>query len=529
MKFKFNFNFKDFFLHLATAAAIIASIIMWIGLMTNTQSFNQISNKPSAQSSDVASHYRNLKNFYAPSHVYTFIDGIRYQVYDSKKNLPLKFTQSFENAKLGSITRVSTSQERYKEMIDDHSFVQFAYPDQIDFTVLIGTNKKRNADKQFNRVFIPNSSDHHYVYFGNDIGNRLYRMNIIKGDFSKLAKYVNKAEDQTEVSFLHLHNLYVPAYSQPLSVREYSYLVSYHSGSYYASKLLGNGYKRSVSNNTTTYRSGYSDSLQVPKKNSNHQYYYNAYQKQGRFDFSRQLLEGVTYIRKIGLSEQDLRFFEANDNSVQYVNYIEGLPAFLNAHDPQAGVTFSKETINVNFNSTDLEIPIPFDGRTKTLPSTRQLLRDLAGIGIKRSSIQRIIVGYSVKKDKSRGDLVNLVPTYYIKVNNVWNSLSGWEKEYKTSSNASLSSSKANSYANSTSSSSSSDSTNYSNSSTSSSQGNTNTTNTNGANSNITNNNAYDYSSADNTSSESSSNDESGDQSSSIATSESESSSEEAE
>ena len=76
----------------------------------------------------------------------------------------------------------------------------------------------------------------------------------------------------------------------------------------------------------------------------------------------------------------------------------------------------------------NLQIPIPYDGRVKTLPKTATLLKELNSIGIKESEIEKITIGYHIQADKKRSDLITLVPTYFIKVGGSWNSLAGWKK-----------------------------------------------------------------------------------------------------
>ena len=431
MKFKFKFKFGDFLLHLVTTVVIAASVILWVMVMTSDERFSKISDETAAQDSPaVKTRYRNMRGFYAPSQVYVYVKGERYQVHDPKRNLSLKFVQNVEDAELGTIEKVSTDAAAYRKLLNNQHYLNFAYPDQVNFAVLVGSTKK-NASRNFNRVFVPVKSSYRYLYFANDQGNKIYRTKIKKGNFAQLVKYVTAAKEREKISFLHLTNLYVPFYAKPLKIKEYSYLINYSSRTYFAAKLLGSDYRKSVSKQgVTTYSSGYSLRLQVPPsgKQNDHQYVYRVYRKMGKMSFSRQLLESASYVKRLGLSEQDLRFFEADGQQVKYVNYIEGYPVFVNGNQVQASVTCEKDLVSVGFNSMNLQIPIPYDGRETTLPKTADLLKELDQIGIKESEIRKIVIGYKVVQDKKRGDLVTLVPTYYIKVAGEWNTLSGWRE-----------------------------------------------------------------------------------------------------
>ncbi|WP_300616275.1 hypothetical protein [uncultured Lactobacillus sp.] len=431
MKFKFKFKFNDFLLHLTTLTVILISIGLWVTVMTSDQRFSRISNESSSQSSaSLSTHYRNVQSFYAPGQTYVFQNGVRYQVHDAKRNLPLKFVQYLEKVKLGTIEKMSTTASDYEKLLADQNYIMFAYPDQINFTVLLG-KKQINSSLQFNRVFVPVKSKTRYLYFGNDSGSRVYRLKIKSGSFKQLAKYVKSAQDKQEVSFLHLKKLYVPFYSKAVKVKEYSYLISYQSSSYYASRLLGSSYRKTVAKNGhTVYTAGYSKRLQVPKegKSSDHQYLYQSYLTSQQRPATQRMLEGAAYVKQLGLAEQDLRFFESSGKTVSYINYIEGYPIFANDTLAQTKVTIGTESVSVAFSSINLQIPIPYDGHVKTLPKTATLLKEMNSIGIKESEIEKIAIGYHIQADKKRSDLITLVPTYFIKVGGSWNSLAGWKK-----------------------------------------------------------------------------------------------------
>lgn len=431
MKFKFKFKFNDFLLHLTTLTVILISIGLWVTVMTSDQRFSRISNESSSQSSaSLSTHYRNVQSFYAPGQTYVFQNGVRYQVHDAKRNLPLKFVQYLEKVKLGTIEKMPITASDYEKLLADQNYIMFAYPDQINFTVLLG-KKQTNSSLQFNRVFVPVKSKTRYLYFGNDSGSRVYRLKIKSGSFQQLAKYVKSAQDKQEVSFLHLKKLYVPFYSKAVKVKEYSYLISYQSSSYYASRLLGSSYRKTVAKNGhTVYMAGYSKRLQVPKegKSSDHQYLYQSYLTSQHRPATQRMLEGAAYVKQLGLAEQDLRFFESSGKTVSYINYIEGYPIFANDTLAQTKVTIGTESVSVAFSSINLQIPIPYDGHVKTLPKTATLLKEMNNIGIKESEIEKIAIGYHIQADKKRSDLITLVPTYFIKVGGSWNSLAGWKK-----------------------------------------------------------------------------------------------------
>ena len=187
---------------------------------------------------------------------------------------------------------------------------------------------------------------------------------------------------------------------------------------------------RSNKKGWTTYSLNYYTNLRVPKaKSDRHDFHYTRFEKQKDLSLNERLLESVDFVHKLGLSEQDLRYFDTINDSMSYVNYIEGIPVFWDESSPQVTTTFTGDAVKVDFNNTDLQIPIPFDGQTKTLPTSAAVMQKLLNAGMKETEIQRIIVAFRVEKDNSHDHLVNLIPGYYIKAYDQWKSLAAWEKE----------------------------------------------------------------------------------------------------
>ena len=95
----------------------------------------------------------------------------------------------------------------------------------------------------------------------------------------------------------------------------------------------------------------------------------------------------------------------------------------------QVKTTFSTDAITVAFNSINFQIPIPFDGQTKEIKPTADVISDLTAHGLKQSDIQRIGVGFKMEDDSSHHSLINLIPTYYVKAYGEWKSMDEWKKQ----------------------------------------------------------------------------------------------------
>lgn len=428
---KFKFKFSDLFLGIATGVVIILSIVLWIFIMTSDQRFSHINQTQTTRQQARNRNNKSLYDLYIPTNAYGFVNGKLYRLYDSKNNLPLEFSKELQNVEAeNGVDKASSSQEKYEQVLNSPDYIQLSYPDEVTFG-LFTKLKLEKSNREFNRIFIPKGNE--WLYLGNDQNTTLYKVKLKKANFDTLRRYAKTAKSKIGVNFVRLKSGYSVFYPKSESWSVYSYLTTTQSDSYFVSRLLGTSGVTSQTSKTghTTYSYNYYTRLRVPKAGAknHHNYLYTHYEKEKVPTTTNQLFDSVYYVHRLGLTEQDLRFFDADQNSVRYTNYIEGIPVFLNNHDLQVDTRFSTEAVTIAFNSTNFQIPIPFDGQTQSLEATDEMISSLEKHGLSKSDIERVMVGFKVEKDSSHDNLVNLVPTYYIKAYGEWKSQSEWLKQ----------------------------------------------------------------------------------------------------
>lgn len=434
---KFKFKLSEVLLVTGTIAAIVLSIVLWIFIMTNDQRFSRLSQTNNAISRQQTRSKNTKSNYdlYIPTKAYGFMKGKPYSLYDSKNNLSFEFSNNLQQATVKRIVKMSGSAANYSVLINNPNFLQLSYPDKVTFNMFADFGNKKD-NREFNRFFITSSNK--WIYVGNDQTSALYRVYLKNANFDRLRRYAKNASQKVPISFYKISTGYATFYTQPTKLKVYSYLTNRQSDAYFVSRLLGTSGVSSRTNKkgVTTYSLSYYTRLSVPTIRSDgpNNYVYTHYDKKDNPDaevsLTNKLLNSIDYVHQLGLTEQDLRFFDVDDNGVSYTNYIEGMPVFLNQHDLQIVVGSSSDSATtVTFNSLNFQIPIPFDGRTTTLEATRKMLNDLENRGMRENEVQRIVVGYRVEKDNSYNNLVNLIPTYYLKAYGEWKSAEEWAKQ----------------------------------------------------------------------------------------------------
>lgn len=412
-------------LRVSLIAMVVLSIILSAVIWGSDARFSRIEETSNqTQTKDLGQ--RSLRDIYLPTQTFYFKNKKMYQVYDTKNNLPLEFSKLTQSLRPLLPIRIWSSQTKYEKMLRNPNYIQLTYPDQITISLFL-TNVRKNDSREFNRIFVSTTSSD-YIDLGNDENHTLYCIRLNDVSFKTLIEHIRNAQTQMPVTLEKVHDDYLPFYEKNLSLPVYSYLTNEESDSYFVYRLLGSNNPTQHSNgDTITYSNGVYERLIAAKHTHNYEYI-DYQQDQIPKTISRKLNDSLYFVRKIGLSEPDLRFFDADDNTVIYQNYVEEYPIFLpGKYKMRAQVKFASNGMTINFNSLDLQIPIPTNGEKKTLIPTTVAMDELYQKGYYRKDIERIIIGYTAKSSNSKNKkLVDLEPAYYVKINKQWKTLDEW-------------------------------------------------------------------------------------------------------
>lgn len=428
-KEKTGMRFKDKVSRVALRVSLIAMVVLSIILSAviwgSDARFSRIEETSNqTQTKDLGQ--RSLRDIYLPTQTFYFKNKQMYQVYDTKINLPLEFSKLTQSLRPLLPIRIWSSQTKYEKMLRNPNYIQLTYPDQITISLFL-TNVRKTDSRKFNRFFVSTTSSD-YIYLGNDENHTIYSVRLNDVSFKTLIEHIRNAQTQMPVTLEKVHDDYLPFYEKNISLPVYSYLTNEESDSYFVYRLLGSNNPTQHSNgDTITYSNGVYERLIAAKHT--HNYEYTDYQQdQIPKTINRKLNDSLYFVRKIGLSEPDLRFFDADVNTVIYQNYVEEYPIFLpGKYKMRAQVKFASNGMTINFNSLDLQIPIPTSGEKKTLIPTIVAMDELYQKGYYRKDIERIIIGYTAKSSNSKNKkLVDLEPAYYVKINKQWKTLDGW-------------------------------------------------------------------------------------------------------
>lgn len=370
---------------------------------------------------------KSLREIYIPTKLFCYRNNQLYQVYGSQINFPLQFSKMTQSLEKTTPVKVKKDKTYYNNLLKNESYIQLTYPDQITISLFL-TKLKKSNNEEFNRIFAPIDRSEKYLYLGNDQDYTVYKVGLGKVEFNKFYQQIRSAKTQIPVTLRRLSDAYLPFYEKATQLPNYSYLTDQETDSYFVYRLLGTGSINQRNGSTSiTYSNGVYDRLIAAKKTHNYEYV-NYKETKLPTSITKKLSSSLYFIRKIGLTEPDLHFFDADNNTLIYQSFVEEYPVFLpGSYNTRAQVKFAKNGLRITFNSLNLQIPIPSNGSNTTLPATDVALNQLVESGYSKKDISRIIVGYTIKTDSDKSSrLVDLKPTYYVKIKGQWRSLKEW-------------------------------------------------------------------------------------------------------
>lgn len=156
-------------------------------------------------------------------------------------------------------------------------------------------------------------------------------------------------------------------------------------------------------------------------------------EKLGTIKFSGNLLEGnsdsiyqasFSYIKRLGTSMGNLRYFDRSKKQVNYRTFVEGFPVFSDDSKGQVHITINPLNTNepnviINTSVYTIQIPIPSEEEV-TLESTDKLITQLEKAGGKSEKIKSMVIGYTWQTIEEVKQVVDLSPEWYVLYENTW-------------------------------------------------------------------------------------------------------------
>lgn len=313
--------------------------------------------------------------------------------------------------------------------------VEMNMSDELSLCYFLEINHKDIPDdlsgnSQFKRMILSLSEER--LYFLDKDNNNIFQLPV-KLDVNKLKKDLNesanrflavgKTENSTGLYYDFLDEIKLPKYSYIIATQSYSVF----STAFFQSTNDLSSNSDDLNNNDIKLANTAGDKMTVAFETG-------AVSFEGRLTNESQLTpketriptffeDSFTYLKKVGNSLNNLRYYEGSDEKITYRNYVEGYPVFSEYYRGQVEFNKEHQKIRIQTNQETLQVPVPAE-ETVVLRPTHEIFDELVNMGMELADIQGIQIGYTWLGNKETKQVVDLTPEWYIKFNDTWRNLS---------------------------------------------------------------------------------------------------------
>ena len=428
-------KFSRLVVQILLVVAVVTSFVLSFFIWTNTARYQRGRNID-VSTSDVDKNKTPIEQIISPTQV-IWQDGKNQRlIYNNKDNISFSMSNIIKKWKIGEFHQEFTKDgAEYQKMVQRKNMIQLVYPTNISIRTLgylmNNSQLQKSPDYTFNRILIStNDKSDNNVYVANDNSYTVYRAKVSGASADPIIKLAKKTNIDLKVKLNLLKNGVVTFYTEPISLKRYSYVMSSKEDSEYTTNLFdanSEDIATSTEGDISTYNVG--ESKRLVSDHAKNELTFSDYTDTSvPKDYLTFFQRGYKKATNIQNSVSNLRLYDANwkNKTLIYREYVEGFPIFKKSEFGSIKIVFSRNGSTEQFLNKVLEVPVPSDQREVTLKSTAEIVKELNSIGYTPNDIQKLEVGYQWTNEEDNSSVVDLEPTYYIKIDNHWKSYQDW-------------------------------------------------------------------------------------------------------
>ncbi|GAA3620037.1 YycH family regulatory protein [Secundilactobacillus similis] len=419
---------RQLWLPVSLGIAMVISLGLSVMLWTNP-AHSTLSSRTKVTKTNDNSNNTTFQDIYLPSQIVsTDSKGQQEVLTNDKINIASQLRDKMSRFTATDVQTVSErSSKAYLKQLKRKSTVLLNYetPMTVNFFRKVFDNQLKVPNQKFNRVQLL-LNDPKHLYLLNDQTLRVARVKLKNNEAGKLKKVLSDQMVKHPVSFMMLNGKPLLYYPDALKLKTYSYQLTEQTQSYYANRIMTTNANSSVQikhhKNSTVYDDhGFRHMVVSDKDDTVVFTNYNSQVKSNSF------LTTMNHVYQqmvmVGMPLDNMRFFayDSGAHTVSFRTYVGGLPVFDQSNFGAVQVQILDQTsYQMNFSLDSLQVPIPPAQDSATVESMGTLLKRLEAAGVHKRKIQDIQLGYTWTRDTGLDKVVNLTPTWYIKIGGKW-------------------------------------------------------------------------------------------------------------
>lgn len=417
----------DKLIRVSLIAMILLSLFLSWRIWNNSD--NKQLTKKQEQTTSKASLLKQPADIFVPINlIYHRLDGVH--LYSNKESLLQGLVRQViseaANGELGNGKKLESNALA-------ESF-EMNMSDELSLCYFLEINKKDIPDElsgsvTFKRLVL--SLEDGQLYFLDKQNQLVFKMTVkmdstklkkILGDSSNRFLEIASTEGSTGLYYDFLDEIKLPKYSYILATQSYSVF----STAFFQSTNDLSSNSEDLTNSDIKLTNSAGDKMNVSFETGEVSFEGRLVSERGeKSQESRSptfFEDSFSYLKKVGNSLSNLRYYEGNEKKITYRNYVEGYPVF--SPYSRGQVVFNKEDqkISIHTNQETLQVPVPAEERVVLRP-THEVIDELMSTGMTQADIQGIQIGYTWLGNKETKQVVDLSPEWYIKFDDQWRSL----------------------------------------------------------------------------------------------------------
>lgn len=412
---------------LLVIAAVISFILSFL-LWTNNSRYQM---QPETKIVDGVTSTQNVikkMDVYSPSQILWNNSGDLKLVYNNKRNVINAVQNDMMKWKFDDLTIDAKGKSNYEKFLNRKNTIQLLYPMQMPvkyYGQILKKDSLTDNNYMFNRVLISFNKKDKNVYLGNDDSKVIYKVKVNTGSSKNIIKLLKETDISIPVD-LHLLNKSVAIeYKEHVSLQPYSYLVNKQEDNSFISNLLGpNNITTRQSGNLKTYSASAYQRLVSDSKRNELSFYDYTKTKEPKTKV-QVLNQGFDLVNQINSPLSNAKLSDVNwkNKVLTYREYVEGFPTFQKSDFGATKISFSKSGQVTQFSNKIMQVPVPSDQEPVVLKSTKEIINDLKSMNFNINKISYIDLGYKWQEDMDNKNIVDLIPTYFLRVEGKWYTL----------------------------------------------------------------------------------------------------------
>lgn len=408
------------FLKIGTIAMVLLSLFLSWKIWTNpaNRGIQDRTDKVKAvvQKKDMTDVYMPTKLFYHHGNGEHFL-------YTNKESTMTSLHEKIVSLEFGSSRTMD--KEQVDHVTSQSNLFNLVYPSPIPASLFITMNnlsaKLPQDSKNLMFSWLVVSLDDNKLYFV-DYHHKTGVEVDVKGNMASITSILDADSNNYVNAFLPTDELNVAGIyylADSAKLKTYSYIIATQSFTTFSrgffnqpNDLFSNeGDNLSLSNSE-------GESLTIDSKTGEVNYF-GKLKEDFSNDVNRLYYETFQYVEDMGTSLGNLRYFSDSGNEVVYRNYVEGFPVFGENMKGSMATTIQNKNVFIKANQDTLQIPLPSDDSVTLVP-TQELVDSLKEHGADMSKITDIQIGYKWEQNKETQQAIDLVPSWYIKYDEMW-------------------------------------------------------------------------------------------------------------